>query len=150
MAHIVLRGGLVVTYDDADIGLISGYVWHRHLVGPNLYAKGYPKGNRKAGLVYMHRLLTGAAKGIDVDHKNGNGLDNRKENLRVVTCRQNLQNRHSSKSSQFPGVSWQKCCGKWKAAIKIKGRSNYLGVFTDEAEAAIAYRVACEVMVNDR
>ena len=76
-----------------------------------------------------------------IDHINHNGLDNRKENLRFVTRAQNQQNRRSTKnsSSQYKGVGWHKASNKWRAKIGHKGKQTYLGLFTCEHQAALAY-----------
>lgn len=73
------------------------------------------------------------------DHLNGDGLDNRRENLRHVTNRQNQQNQHVGRSSKHPGVCWDRRDGKWRAVIHIEGRQKPLGYFTTEQAAAEAY-----------
>ena len=83
----------------------------------------------------MARLIMYAPEGMDVDHKNGDPLDNRRKNLRVCTHRQNCQGRRPNKNclSKYKGVSWFK--GKWTAMINQK----YLGRFDNEINAAKAY-----------
>ncbi len=70
-------------------------------------------------MMYISRFIMGAEKGDIVDHINGNTLDNRKCNLRIVTTRENCQNRHDERTSRFPGVHWDKSKQLWKSSIKI-------------------------------
>lgn len=80
-----------------------------------------------------------------VDHKNGDGLDNRRQNLRLATHAQNMCNRRPSRgsTSRFLGVHYDSSRGKWRAKIKpVNGRYEHLGRFDSEVEAAVAYNVA--------
>jgi hypothetical protein len=84
-------------------------------------------------------------KGEQVDHKNHDTLDNTDENLRVVSCQGNLRNQRvqrKTKSSKYKGVSWHDQNSKWQAYIRINRKYKYLGYFTDEVDAAIAYNEA--------
>lgn len=93
--------------------------------------------------VYMHRVILNPKKDLQVDHVNGNSLDNRKSNLRLVNNRQNAQNRHHSRTSKYPGVSWYKSNKKWASNIEINGKTKHLGYFDNEIDAANAYQKAC-------
>lgn len=100
----------------------------------------------KRKTVYLHRWLMGASSGSEIDHKNGDGLDNRRSNMRFCTRAQNARNfrRDSSrKSSQFHGVHWipsRKC---WRVVIcDDLGKQRHIGMFVLEIEAAIARDVA--------
>ena len=87
----------------------------------------------------MHREILGlvAGDGLEVDHINGDPLDNRRANLRIVTHAENHQNRHTTwGSSRFRGVSWCAAKGKWRAEGRINGRGYHLGYFAGEKEAA--------------
>ena len=97
--------------------------------------------------VYMHRYIMGELpEGKETDHINGNGLDNRKENLRFCTHRQNLQARRKMRkdaSSKYKGVSWHRQNKKWIAGISHSdGIEKHLGCFESELDAAKAYDVA--------
>lgn len=98
--------------------------------------------NRKC--VMMHRFVSGLD--CEVDHKNGDGLDNRTENLRPAAKDQNQFNRGKQRnnSSGFKGVSWQKQKGRWQAQIRANGKTRHLGLFHDPKEAHAAYVAAAE------
>jgi hypothetical protein len=80
---------------------------------------------------------------MEVDHINGDGLDNRKSNLRLATRAQNGCNLRpqQGKSSRFKGVAWH-VCGKWRAHISPNRTQIALGLFDDEIDAALAYDMA--------
>lgn len=137
-------GAYVVRIDKADLELVSRYSWRviRHPRTGKLYASATVGRAR----VMMHRLIAQTPDGLDTDHKDGDGLNNRRSNLRPATRSQNNVNRrkHSSHAgkpttSRFKGVHWdsEKC--KWRASIKVDGRQIRLGRFDDEIEAARAY-----------
>lgn len=79
-----------------------------------------------------------------VDHINGNGLDNRRVNLRLATSLQNQGNsrKRRNASSYYKGVSWYKPLKKWRAQIKVDKHVIHLGYFVSEEEAAIVYQEA--------
>lgn len=128
-----------VQFDDADAELLSGWRWHIHRAGTNSYVRGSKAGHK--GQVYMHRLLTSAPKQFDVDHINGDGLDNRRENLRLCTRSENNANRHriQSKTSPVKGVHFETCTGRWRAEVHWQGKRHTLGRFDHLEDAAEAY-----------
>jgi hypothetical protein len=102
----------------------------------------------------MHRFIAGCTPGdgMVVDHKNGDGLDNRKCNLRVCTQAQNCQNQRpqaKSKTSRFKGVSWHKRCQKWRSYIRFGNKHVELILTDDEEEAAIYYNVAAQLFYGE-
>ena len=109
--------------------------------------KGYRRINIGSKNVSVHRVVSEAflsdySKGLQVDHINGDGEDNRIENLRMVTHQENLRafNRPTrGASSEFRGVRWNKQKKKWTAQIMINKKQKHLGHFTSEFEAALAF-----------
>ena len=94
----------------------------------------------------LHRVIMNAPKGMIVDHKNGNGLDNRRENLRLATFTQNNYNASKRKntSSQYKGVYFSKSRQRWRASIRFDGKRISLGTFKAEIDAAKAYDAAAK------
>lgn len=136
--EIPLTQGKVAIVDDEDFERLSRYKWHYLKVG---YAATNVYENGKRRYVYMHREILQAPKGVQIDHINGDKLDNRRCNLRLVTDQQNKFNLPPFKgsTSQYKGVWWRKDKQKWAAGIRINGKSKHLGLFHDEKEAALAY-----------
>ena len=127
--------------DEADYELISKYSWYAIKKCNNWYAQTYVSG-KCSKMMYMHRLLCGdRCNGRQVDHKNHNGLDNRRVNIRICGPRENQCNQIPRKGqSKYKGVG--KHCGKWRARIMNKGEEIYIGHFETEEEAALAYNNA--------
>lgn len=149
MKEIPLTQGKVALVDDEDYPELSKFKWHAHKDHNTYYAgRASPGVNGKQHHIRMHAIIVRTPKGMHTDHINGNGLDNRRCNLRIVTTRGNGQNRHCPKTSKYPGVSWHKRDRKWQAEIQIGGKHRSLGYFDIESEAATAYRVACVSMIG--
>jgi len=144
MAEIPLTRGMVALVDDEDVPLLAGYKWHATW-SDKWYARAMlPREEGRKKTVFMHRLLMPGVR--QVDHKNGDGLDNRRSNLRPATSSQNGGNRAKlSKvtTSAYKGVSIAaRLRPTWQAAIKFGDRSKHLGYFPTEAAAAFAYNEA--------
>lgn len=151
MMQIALVSGDIASVDDDDFNTLNKFRWHRLKNGKTIYATR--KKCDQNGIwknEYMHHMILSPTGKHEIDHIDGNGLNNQKSNLRFVTHRQNLQNRHpDQKLSRFPGVTWCKRDKKWKAQIRFLGKNKHLGNFKDELEAATAYRVACKVLTGE-
>jgi hypothetical protein len=106
--------------------------------------QGYVLSGAGKKRIKLHHLVYCKVPGIDIDHKNGNTLDNRKVNLRKSTHSQNLANRglQRNNSSGFKGVTYDKSTFGWKARIQVNGKYVYLGQFKEKIKAAIAYNNA--------
>jgi hypothetical protein len=132
IAYIPLTRDLQVMVDAEDYEWLNHYRWHANPSKPNgtIYAARCV-GHRS---VLMHRMIMNPPPGMVVDHINGNGLDNRRCNLRIVPPAVNAQNRRkrAGGKSRFIGVYPRG--KKWWAVL---GRQ-YLGTFDDEVEAAKA------------
>lgn len=140
--EIELTQGKKALVDDADLWKIMPYHWYAARGSDGRwYAWGRPRtGRRNWTRIKMHRLLLDAPKAAMVDHLNGDGLDNRRDNLRLCTNEQNQQNSGARKgSSRFKGVSWNARKRKWRVAFRALGQFYYVGYFSDETEAARAY-----------
>ena len=153
MKLIPLTNGKEAMVDGEVFDFINQWKWHyakptkKHGTNSHGYAVRCEKiaGTRKVRHFKMHRVILGATKGQRVDHKNGNGLDNRVENLRMVTASQNRMNckKHSGSSSVYKGVYRRK--DRWVAAITVAGKRRYLGAFKCELDAALMYDAAAQV-----
>jgi hypothetical protein len=146
MKYIELSRGKVAIVDDDCFELVSKYTWHcTHIRGKDIY---YAKTNIRAGdrqkQLWMHRIITGCPFNKEVDHIDGNGLNNQKSNLRLATHQQNMfnQRKRSGGSSQYKGVSWCKRSNRWLSQIMINKKTKFLGYFSDEISAAVAYDTA--------
>lgn len=107
--------------------------------------------NGKTKKYQLHRILVALREGreiseLQVDHIDGNGLNNRSDNLRLVTNQENTKNRklNSNNLSGYSGVYWNKACQKWRACIKADGKLKHLGLF-DKLEDAVAARQQAEI-----
>jgi hypothetical protein len=131
--RIPLGNGLFASVDADDYEELSKYKWYASRPGRTVYAICRTKGR----VVYMHRMIMRPRRGYVVDHIDGNGLNNRRCNLRVCTRRQNQGNQKPrGGTSRFVGVSrWH---DKWVARIQHRGKQYVLGTFDDEVEAVKA------------
>ena len=131
--YISLTRGLYAIVDAEDYEWLSGYKWHASCRNSPYACRTE---NRK--IIMMHREIMRPPKGMVVDHINGNGLDNRRCNLRVCRQDQNMRNsrRHVGGKSRFRGVFPRG--RQWEAKVTDRGQGYYLGRFDDEVEAAKA------------
>lgn len=148
---IPIGHGAYAIVDADSCEALKGVKWSSNGRGYAQRHISYPTDGRrrKKAKLKMHRIIAGAAPGQLVDHINGDKLDNRRCNLRIVTKRQNNTNKTSSphqKNGAFKGVQWVPEMNKWRAhiaggAIKPDGcrRKIHLGYFADPVEAAKAY-----------
>jgi len=139
---IKLTRGFCCKIDDEDFDLVSKYKWASNINRRTVYAKTNIKDEfGKVKTISMHRLIMGNPINLQIDHINHNGLDNRKENLRICSSIENRFNCNSYKgsSSKYKGVSWDKNANKWSSKIRINKILKHLGCFKSEIEAARKY-----------
>ena len=130
---IKLTKGKETIIDDEDWEKVKKYSWC-------LSSWGYAKSGSGGKTTYLHRLLTDFPQGMEVDHINGDRLDNRKINLRICTRAQNQRNRSKCVGiSKYKGVCWITKFRKWKSTITNDGKIYHLGLFDNEIDAAMAY-----------
>lgn len=134
--------------DDEDFEALALTKWNVYWRRHAFYAKRHvsrPGGGRTTA--YLHRLVLAwrldrdLAKGEDCDHINGNGLDNRRANLRVATRAQNNRNcrrRVANPSSRYLGVTWREANSKWQSRVSVNGKNVSLGCYATEIDAALA------------
>ena len=153
------HGRLVVLYDAEDEDKVSAHKWS---VVPKSTIREYnqfyvmasiphPDGNKRKTTIRLHRLIMDTPIGMETDHINGNGLDNRKSNLRVCTKSENQRNRgaHVNNTSGYKGVVYMKKSKRmknpykkpWRARIGSEGRGKKLNIghYATKEEAARAY-----------
>jgi hypothetical protein len=140
--RIPLTQGKYAIVDDDVYLWASQWRWHADKGHSVYYAVRREAGTRK--WIRLHREIMNAPDGVDVDHKDGDGLNNLRKNLRFCTNAQNQRNRgvQSNNTSGYKGVYWFKRSGKWKVQIEVAGKKIYLGLYTDLIEAAKAYDTA--------
>ena len=140
MKTIALINGGEALVDDEDFDRLNFYQWHNNK--GYAYRHEYRKGKKKG--IFMHREIMRPPDSLEVDHKYGNTLDNRKANLRLCTHRENMQNQKkvAGCSSRYKGVTWHKQMSKWMARIYCNYKPIQLGYFDSEVEAARKYNEA--------
>ncbi len=150
MIEISLTQGEISLIDDEDFEEVSRYKWRINRKKNSCYARTNATDcNGKKITLFIHQLVMNSKPGDQVDHKDHNGLNNQKYNLRFCTYSENQQNKlkqifYDGKKtlSKYKGVSWHRRDKKWIAQIVTSHKNNHLGYFVDEIEAAEAYNKA--------
>ena len=119
-----------------------GVIWGK--TSKTFYVYGHlPREVGKRGHARLHRYITNAPEGMEVDHKNNNGLINTDDNLRIVSSSENKQNfrgSHSNSKSGIRGVSWSEGMKKWNSRVYLNKEKIYSGYFDDIAKAEEAVK----------
>lgn len=149
MKEIPLTKGKVALVDDEDFELVSQYKWHVQKTHRTFYAVTEIIGARKAGqrrLLSMQNLILPPPLGKRVDHKDRDGLNNQRSNLRHATNSQNCANRVSGKTplSGYRGVRLYRQCTQrpWAAQFMVRGKTLTFGYYATPEEAARTYNEA--------
>lgn len=146
MKEIQLTQDQVSLVDDEDYEYLNQWKWSAHY-SPSVssyYAVRNSSRTTGKALIYMHRVITKAIKGLQCDHINHNTLDNRKENLRVCSVSQNHQNKDKYKNNKsgYKGVSRHGL--KWRAQLVVNGVFYLQESFENKEDAARAYDKAAK------
>ncbi len=148
---IVLNQGYEAIVDDRDYEELSKYKWHiRTCCGFLHYAVRSFRVHGASKTEAMHRRILHVPKGLEVDHINGDGLDNRRANLRLCSRQQNAFNGHKrANASGFKGVVWHKGAGRWRAKIMKNHTTVHLGYFNFPEDAGRAYDRAARELFGE-
>ncbi len=146
MKTIQLTQGKSTIVDDEDFEKLSKMKWYfRSGYAIRSVYQGYGIAPKQQ---WMHKLIMDCPVGIQVDHRDGDKLNNTRENLRLATPSQNTCNskKRSDNSSGFKGASWHGQSGKWRACIQVAGKKTSLGLYSDPEMAHRAYAAAAKEM----
>ena len=141
IAYVPLTQGYEAIIDAADALKIASWNWYALAKPTAVYAVRGDTSTGKRREVRLHRAIMTGLDGLEVDHINGDGLDNRRSNLRAATHAQNSRNSRTPKNntSGFKGVILDKPTGKWRAQIRLDGAQKHLGYFVTPEDAHTAY-----------
>ena len=141
MKVLKLTQSKIAKIDDCDYVKVKEHTWFAHKskkksIKDNWYAGTNIHIDGKYKTVHLHTLIMKTPKGYDVDHIDGDGLNNQRSNLRICTRSENLRNQRKSKgASKYKGVSFFKTTNKWR--VQLKGK--HIGLYNTEKEAAKVY-----------
>ena len=148
MKEISLTQNKVALVDDEDFEWLNQFKWYACWSGWVWYAiRKSPILDGKRITILMHREIMNAPNGVPVDHRNSNGLDNRRENVRLCTNQQNMHNRKKANRNNklgIKGVCWHRNTKKFRSQINLNGKKIHLGLFNVLGDADSAYRKAEE------
>lgn len=145
------HGEHIVYYDEIDAEIISNHTWHiqkkdnNYYSGTNIYV-----GQSRSDMVLMHRMIMGLPSEI-IDHIDGNGLNNRRGNLRKATIKQNVRNSRvaSNNNTGYKGVSKDGWTNLWRVWIEVDGKRISGGRFASKNEAAVKYNELAKQYFGD-
>lgn len=136
MAEIALSRGMVALVDDVDVPVLSRHKWTASIHGSGrVYASRNVERGGKTVRIFMHHVILSPRSGEVIDHKNGNSLDNRRENLRSCSRSENVLN---SSRAHDRGAFFDTHTGRWFARISHDGKRIFLGRYDTQEEARAA------------
>jgi len=138
---IKLTQGQFTLVDEEDFDYLNQWKWSYNPSG------GYAYRNQNNHGIWLHRLLINPPKGFETDHINGDGLDNRRANLRIVTHQQNLMNQKvkSNNKTGYAGVSFERSRKRWFASLYLGGKTIFQKRFKDFNQAIMARKEAEDI-----
>ncbi len=150
IAFVPLTRGYEAVIDADDVGIVSNWNWYavvkRSVDGSVRTVYAARKDTISGGwpTLFLHRAIAKTPEGMETDHRDGDGLNNRRSNLRAATKSQNgcNQSRSCRNASGFKGVYWDSKSSKWQAQISLHGKCKSLGFFASKYQAAEAYAAA--------
>lgn len=144
MKKIILTKGKVALVDDEDFEYLNHWKWQANKSKNTWYAIKSHGGK-------MHQLIINIPNGFEIDHKDRNGLNNQKSNLRIATRAQNNANQilRSDNRSGLKSVCWHKRIKKWQVRLQVNGKRFHLGYFNDKNEAAKIYNTKAKELLGD-
>lgn len=152
MKQIPLTQGCMALVDDSDFEELSKHKWCAMKRGKTWYAfRGEKTFLGIQRTIMMHRQIMKTPGGMETDHINGDGLDNRHANLRECSKSQNQMNAgaRADNTSGYRGVSWSRSLGKWRVTIMVESNKKHIGYFEDKEEAARAYDKTAKKFFGD-
>jgi hypothetical protein len=148
MKEILLTQGKVALVDDEDFDYLNQWKWTASKHSHTIYAirDVWQKGQNKGKRIYMHREILETPQDLEVDHKDNNGLNCQRNNIRNCTHCQNQHNQKTSKNNKtgFKGICFNKHARKYMVQLALNGKTIYGGIYANIKEAAIAYNRLAE------
>lgn len=147
--ELQLSQGKSCWVDSADYALIQDYRWRTLSTKGKFYVIGRKIGSHwRSPNTLLHRFLTGATGAVDVDHIDGNGLNNSRVNMRICSRSLNMCNRtfQLNSKSKIKGVSWSTRNKGWQAHICLYGKREYLGTYKDKRQAQECYNKRAAIL----
>lgn len=142
-AFVSLGRELEAMIDLSDVPLVSDVRWTAQI---GKWGHAYAATSQNGRAILMHRLLLKAAKGVQVDHADGDGLNNRRSNIRLATSSQNMANRVADRRNKLGIKGVRLEYGRYRACISPNGKTIRLGAYDTPAEAAAAYNGAAIIL----